>query len=63
VTLLDWDVKPNPACEAIGMKHVELPELLTAADIVSLHVPLLPATTTRSATPRSASPLRRSSSW
>ena len=39
VTLLGWDLKPNPACEAIGMKYVELPELFAAADIVSLHVP------------------------
>jgi len=42
--LLAYDVKPNPLCEDLGVRYVELPELLTESDIVSLHCPLLPAT-------------------
>ncbi|MEV7596952.1 2-hydroxyacid dehydrogenase [Kitasatospora sp. NPDC089797] len=42
--LLGWDITENPACRALGMHYTELPELLTRADLVSLHVPLLPAT-------------------
>lgn len=42
--LLGWDVAENPACTALGMRYVEKDELLAAADLVSLHVPLLPAT-------------------
>ncbi|MFG2907125.1 2-hydroxyacid dehydrogenase [Kitasatospora sp. NPDC048286] len=42
--LLGWDIAPNPACLDLGMHYTELPELLTRADLVSLHVPLLPAT-------------------
>jgi glyoxylate reductase len=37
---------PKPALEAeLGLRRVELPELLAAADFVSLHVPLTPETT------------------
>ncbi|MFJ8474493.1 2-hydroxyacid dehydrogenase [Kitasatospora sp. NPDC094011] len=43
-TLLGWDVAENPACRDLGMHYTELPELLTRADLVSLHVPLVPAT-------------------
>ncbi|MFJ5924783.1 2-hydroxyacid dehydrogenase [Kitasatospora sp. NPDC092948] len=43
-TLLGWDVKPNPHCEALGMTYVEKDELLARSDILSLHVPLLDAT-------------------
>lgn len=43
-TLLGYDAAENPACLALGMIYKPLEELLPAADIVSLHVPLLPAT-------------------
>ncbi|MER7584824.1 2-hydroxyacid dehydrogenase [Kitasatospora sp. NPDC097691] len=42
--LLGWDIAENPACRELGMTYTELPELLTRADLVSLHVPLVPAT-------------------
>jgi D-lactate dehydrogenase len=42
--LLGYDVRENPDCLAIGMKYVPLPELFAAADIISLHCPLLPTT-------------------
>ncbi|MER8105537.1 2-hydroxyacid dehydrogenase [Kitasatospora sp. NPDC094016] len=42
--LLGWDIAQNPACLDLGMHYTELPELLSRADLVSLHVPLLPAT-------------------
>ncbi|GAA1934801.1 2-hydroxyacid dehydrogenase [Streptomyces sodiiphilus] len=42
--LLGWDVSPNPACTALGMKYTDLPRLLAEADVISLHVPLLPET-------------------
>ncbi|MEU6821162.1 2-hydroxyacid dehydrogenase [Streptomyces atriruber] len=42
--LLGWDVTENPACTELGMKYVDKGELLAEADLVSLHVPLLPAT-------------------
>ncbi|MDH6708537.1 D-lactate dehydrogenase [Kitasatospora sp. MAA19] len=42
--LLGWDIAENPACVDLGMTYTELPELLTRADLVSLHVPLVPAT-------------------
>ncbi|WP_043475000.1 2-hydroxyacid dehydrogenase [Kitasatospora sp. MBT66] len=42
--LLGWDIAPNPACLDLGMTYTELPELLSRADLVSLHVPLLPST-------------------
>jgi D-lactate dehydrogenase len=40
--LLGYDVYQNPACLEMGMKYVELPELLAASDIISLHCPLTP---------------------
>jgi D-lactate dehydrogenase len=40
-TVLGYDPVPSPA---FGGTMVELPELLTRADIVSLHCPLMPAT-------------------
>ncbi|MFF3287484.1 2-hydroxyacid dehydrogenase [Streptomyces sp. NPDC003023] len=42
--LLGWDLAPNPVCVELGMEYVDKDELLAAADLVSLHVPLLPAT-------------------
>lgn len=38
--LLAYDTKPNPDCEALGVKYVELSELFATSDIVSLHCPL-----------------------
>lgn len=34
----------NPECEALGVRYVELPELLRTSDILSLHCPLTPQT-------------------
>ncbi|MFI0978693.1 2-hydroxyacid dehydrogenase [Streptomyces sp. NPDC021093] len=42
--LLGWDVAPNPECVDLGMEYVDKDELLASADLVSLHVPLLPST-------------------
>ncbi|MFE5487800.1 2-hydroxyacid dehydrogenase [Streptomyces sp. NPDC056527] len=42
--LLGWDIAENPACLELGMEYVEKEQLLAEADLVSLHVPLLPAT-------------------
>ncbi|MEV7420847.1 2-hydroxyacid dehydrogenase [Streptomyces sp. NPDC089919] len=42
--LLGWDVAENPACVELGMKYVDKETLLAAADVVSLHVPLLDST-------------------
>ncbi|MGW5423432.1 2-hydroxyacid dehydrogenase [Streptomyces sp. NPDC003943] len=42
--LLGWDIAENPACVELGMKYVDKERILTEADLVSLHVPLLPAT-------------------
>ncbi|MEV7975592.1 2-hydroxyacid dehydrogenase [Streptomyces sp. NPDC086519] len=42
--LLGWDIAENPDCVALGMQYVEREQLLAEADLVSLHVPLLPAT-------------------
>ncbi|MFG2144559.1 2-hydroxyacid dehydrogenase [Streptomyces sp. NPDC048696] len=44
MNLLGWDAAENPACLELGMKYVEKDELLADADVVSLHVPLLPST-------------------
>ncbi|MFD5325075.1 2-hydroxyacid dehydrogenase [Streptomyces sp. NPDC127092] len=44
MNLLGWDVAQNPACLELGMKYVDKETLLAEADLVSLHVPLLPAT-------------------
>ena len=42
--LLGWDVAENPACRELGMEYVELEQLLSESDLVSLHVPLLAET-------------------
>ncbi len=44
VTLLASDVQPNPACQALGVRYVEIDQLLRAADVVTLHCPLTPQT-------------------
>jgi D-lactate dehydrogenase len=42
--LLGWDITVNPACEELGMEYVELDRLCREADLISLHVPLMPST-------------------
>ncbi|MFJ2743963.1 2-hydroxyacid dehydrogenase [Streptomyces sp. NPDC087440] len=42
--LLGWDVAPNPECVELGMEYVDKDDLLASADLISLHVPLLPST-------------------
>ncbi|MFF4184054.1 2-hydroxyacid dehydrogenase [Streptomyces sp. NPDC001691] len=44
MNLLGWDVAQNPSCVELGMKYVDKDELLASADVISLHVPLLPST-------------------
>ncbi|ALK09723.1 2-hydroxyacid dehydrogenase [Blastochloris viridis] len=43
-TILAHDVRPNPACEAMGVRYVERDALFASSDIVSLHCPLTPET-------------------
>jgi D-lactate dehydrogenase len=40
--LLAYDPYQNPDCLAMGVKYVDLPELLANSDIVTLHCPLTP---------------------
>lgn len=40
--LLAYDIYQNPACLELGVKYVELSELLGKSDIISLHCPLTP---------------------
>jgi D-lactate dehydrogenase len=42
--LLAHDPVPNPACTALGVRYVPLPEIYARADIITLHVPLTPDT-------------------
>ncbi|NUS18098.1 MAG: 2-hydroxyacid dehydrogenase [Streptomyces sp.] len=42
--LLGWDVAENPECLELGMEYVARERLFAEADLVSLHVPLLPET-------------------
>ncbi len=42
--LLGWDVAENPECRALGMTYVDSERLFAEADLISLHVPLLPET-------------------
>jgi D-lactate dehydrogenase len=42
--ILAYDVQPNPACEKIGAKYVELPKLFANSDVITLHCPLTPQT-------------------
>nr|WSW69686.1 2-hydroxyacid dehydrogenase [Streptomyces sp. NBC_00995] len=44
MNLLGWDVAQNPACVELGMRYVDKEQLLAESDLISLHVPLLPAT-------------------
>jgi D-lactate dehydrogenase len=40
--LLAYDPYPNPICQNLGVEYVDLPTLLAASNIVSLHCPLTP---------------------
>ena len=42
--LLAYDVRENPALTALNARYIDLPELLSQSDVISLHCPLLPAT-------------------
>ncbi|OAH15622.1 2-hydroxyacid dehydrogenase [Streptomyces jeddahensis] len=44
MNLLGWDIAENPACVELGMDYVEKERLFAEADLISLHVPLMPAT-------------------
>ena len=40
--ILAFDPFPNAACRSLGVRYVELNELLAQSDIISLHCPLTP---------------------
>ncbi|MEU6599710.1 2-hydroxyacid dehydrogenase [Streptomyces flaveolus] len=42
--LLGWDIAESPDCVALGVEYVPRERLFAEADLVSLHVPLLPDT-------------------
>lgn len=42
--LLGYDIAENPECLALGLAYAPLEDLLQQSDIVSLHLPLTPAT-------------------
>ena len=42
--VLAYDIRPNPAVEAMDIPYLSVEEILPQADVVSLHVPLLPST-------------------
>lgn len=42
--VLGYDLYPNPQFAEAGGRYVELPELLSSADVISLHCPLTPET-------------------
>jgi D-lactate dehydrogenase len=42
--ILAYDTYRNPQCESMGVEYVELPQLFSQSDIISLHCPLMPAT-------------------
>lgn len=42
--VLAYDVQENPACLEMGVRFVELPELFSSSDVISLHCPLTPET-------------------
>jgi D-lactate dehydrogenase len=43
-TVLAYDVAQNPDCLALGVRYAPLEQVLAQSDIISLHVPLMPAT-------------------
>lgn len=44
MNVVAYDLRPNPAVEAMGIPYVSIEEMLPIADVVSLHVPMLPST-------------------
>lgn len=40
--ILAFDPIPNPTCQSLGVRYVELNELLAQSDVISLHCPLTP---------------------
>jgi D-lactate dehydrogenase len=42
--ILAYDIYPNPQCEAIGVQYVDLPQLFSCSDVITLHCPLNPGT-------------------
>ncbi|HEY5834039.1 2-hydroxyacid dehydrogenase [Streptomyces sp.] len=42
--LLGWDIAVNLECTELGMEYVELDRIFREADLISLHVPLMPST-------------------
>lgn len=42
--LYAYDLNPNPACQAIGVKYVTLDEIYKTCYIITLHCPLVPQT-------------------
>lgn len=44
MNVLAYDIAHNPAVDAMDIPYLSLEEILPVADVVSLHVPLLPST-------------------
>jgi hypothetical protein len=44
MNVLAYDVRQNPAVEAMGIPYHDLDYIIPRADVISLHVPLLPST-------------------
>lgn len=42
--VLAYDIAENPAVVAMGIPYMSIEEILPQADVVTLHVPLLPST-------------------
>ncbi len=42
--ILGYDLYPNPKFAEMGGRYIELPELLSGSDVISLHCPLTPET-------------------
>jgi D-lactate dehydrogenase len=42
--VLAYDLHHNPQCEAIAVQYVDLPQLFSQSDIITLHCPLTPQT-------------------
>lgn len=42
--VIAYDIKQNPAVEAMGIPYTSMDEALQQADVVSVHVPLLKST-------------------
>lgn len=42
--LLAYDVRENPACLELGVRYLDLPDLISSSQVISLHCPLIPQT-------------------